>query len=285
MDRQCEALKDWDDEIHRALAHPIRRRIIECLQERNDLSFRELLKHVGVSNHGKLGFHIKALRGLVEREPSVKKYRLTDRGQLAGELILDIRFTIDRGGRDLAHEPTRYVRRLRFGDHAVLYYDTEDVKREITFPFLEAGLPKGEAVVYVVSEHKLDSESREIQRYGISADHFSTEAFTIMSADEWYLKKGKAQAKKIIANWQTLIKEKQKAGFTGVRGAGEMEVFFDNAKVKELLRCEAALGRQLAFDLCALCLYDTHRVDENQFVRLKKSHGHLISQDIALVTI
>jgi DNA-binding transcriptional ArsR family regulator len=284
MDTQGEVLKDWDDEIHRALAHPIRRRIIKCLQEKDALSFRELLKYIGISNHGKLGFHIKALRGLVEREPTMKKYRLTDRGQLAGELIWDIHFIIDRGGRDLAHEPTRYVRRLRFGDHAVLYYDTEDVKREISFSFLEAGLPKGEAVVYLVSEHKLDSESREIQRCGISADYFRTEAFTIMSADEWYLKKGKAQAKTIIANWETLIKEKQKAGFTGLRGAGEMEIFFDNAKVEELLRYEAALDRQLAFDLCALCLYDTHRVDENQFVQLKKSHGHLILQDIALVT-
>jgi len=277
-------LKDWDDEIHRALAHPIRRRIIECLQERNALSFRELLKYVAISNHGKLGFHIKALRDLVEREPSMKKYRLTDRGQLAGELIWDIRFTIDRGGRDLAHEPTRYVRRLRFGDHAVLFYDIEDVKREITFPFLEAGLPKGEAVVYLVPEHKLDSESREIQRYGISADYFRTEAFTIMSAEEWYLKKGKAQAKTIIANTLTLLKEKQKAGFKGLRGAGEMEVFFNYAKIKELLRYEAALGIQFPTNLCVLCLYDTHRVDENQFVQLKKSHSHLILQDIALVT-
>jgi len=277
-------LKDWDDEIHRALAHPIRRRIIECLQERNALSFRELLKYVAISNHGKLGFHIKALRDLVEREPSMKKYRLTDRGQLAGELIWDIRFTIDRGGRDLAHEPTRYVRRLRFGDHAILFYDIEDVKREITFPFLEAGLPKGEAVVYLVPEHKLDSESREIQRYGISADYFRTEAFTIMSADEWYLKKGRAQAKTIIANWETLLKEKQKAGFTGLRGAGEMEVFFDNAKIKELLKYEATLGRQLALDLCALCIYDANRLKEKQVIQLNKYHGHEIFKDIALVT-
>jgi len=282
MDRRGEILKDWDDEIHRALAHPIRRCIIECLQEGNALSFRELLKHVGIGNHGKLGFHIKALTGLVEREPSVGKYRLTDRGQLAGELIWDIRFIVDRGGRDLAHEPTRYVRHLRFGDHAILYYDTEDVKREISFSFLEAGLPKGEAIVYLVSEHRLDSEGREIQRHGISADHFRTGAFTIMSADEWYLKKGKAHAKTIIANWQTLLKQKQKAGFTGLRAAGEMEAFFDHAKTKELLRYEAALGRQLAFDVCGLCLYDTHRLEEQQIIKLKKCHGHEIFKDTAL---
>jgi len=277
-------LKDWDDQIHRALAHPIRRRIIECLQERN-LSFHELLKYVDTRNHGKLGFHIKALGGLVEREPSVKKYRLTDKGQLAGELIWDTRFTIARSGQDLPLKPARYARRLRLGDHAVLFYDTEDDMREITFPFLEARLLKGEAVVYVVSEHKLDSECREIQRYGINVDHFRKGTFTIMSADEWYLKKGKAQAETVIANWLTLTKEKQKVGFTGLCGATEMKVFFDYAKGEELLRYEAALGRYFAPNLCGLCLYDTHRLDENQFTQLNKSHGHSIFKGIALKTI
>jgi len=227
---------------------------------------------------------MRALRGLIEHDPSTKKYRLTDRGQVAGELIWDIRFIIARGGRDLANEPTRYVQRLGFGDHAVLYYDTEDVKREITFSFLEAGLPKGEAVVYLVSEHRLNSEVREIQRYGISGDYLRNGTFTLMSAYEWYLEKGKAQAKTIIANWEKLLKEKQKAGFKGLRGAGEMEVFFDNAKIKELLRYEAALGRQLALDLCALCLYDANRLEEKQFIQLNEYHGHEIFKDIALKT-
>jgi DNA-binding transcriptional ArsR family regulator len=80
MDRGNESLKDWDNGIYRALAHPIRRRIIECLQKKGALSFRELLKSVGLGNHGKLGFHIKALEELVERDPSKKRYRLTDRG-------------------------------------------------------------------------------------------------------------------------------------------------------------------------------------------------------------
>jgi DNA-binding transcriptional ArsR family regulator len=276
-----EALKNWDDQILRAVAHPVRRRIIESLREKNILSFNEMLEFVDIVNHGKLGFHLRALRGLVEREPSTNKYRLTDRGLLAGELIWDIRFIISRGGRDLAQEPTRYVRRLVFGDHALLLYDTEDVKREISFSFLEAGLPRSEAAVYLVPENKLDSENREIQRYGISADYFKNKAFTIMSGDEWYLKKGKARAETIIANWLELVKKKQKAGFKGVRAAAEMAVFFDHGKTDELLRYEAMLGRQLPFDICGLCLYKTNRLDEKQLTQLTKCHGHLISKDIA----
>jgi len=103
-----------------------------------------------------------------------------------------------------------------------------------------------------------------------------------MSAYEWYLKKGKAQAETIIANWRKLVNEKQKAGFTGLRGAGEMEVFFANSKSEELLRYEAALGRKFDFNLCALCLYDTEWIDETQVTQLNKYHGHRIFKDIAL---
>lgn len=280
-------MKEWDNEIHRALAHPIRRRILECLQK-NDLSFPELLKNVAVSNHGKLGFHLRALMmrpriGLVEQDASTRKYRLTDRGQLAGELIWDIRFAIERGGRDLVHEPTRYVRRLKFGDHAVLYYDTERAKREITFPFLEVGLSKGEAVVYVVSENEVDSESQALQRYGIGADYFGTEAFTIMSDDEWFMKEGKAQPNIIIDNWRAIAKEKQKAGFTGVRGAVEMKLMLNYSR-EQLLRLETMLGKQFTINLCEMCLYDVNRLEEKQVIQLNKCHGHEIFKDIALVT-
>ena len=105
-----------------------------------------------------------------------------------------------------------------------------------------------------------------------------------MSAHEWYLKKGKAQAKTLIDNLEKLREEKQKAGFTGLRSAGEMEIFFENAKIKELLRYEVALGRQLASNVCGLCLYDTQRLDEKQIVQLRKCHGHEIFKDIALKT-
>jgi len=62
-----------------------------------------------------------------------------------------------------------------------------------------------------------------------------------------------------------------------------MEVFLNYAKSKELLRYEAALGRQLPPNLCGLCLYDTRRLDEEQLIQLNNSHGHSIFKDIALI--
>lgn len=265
----------WNNEIHKALAHPIRRSILECLQNRN-LSFTQLLECTHTRNHGKIGFHLRVLSELVELEPSTGKYHLTDRGKLANELIRNIQFITTKGKR--GNRLIRYVTSLTLKDHAVLFYDTERFKRRILFPFLQTGLLKNQAVVYLVPEHRLDSESRGIQKFGI--DLQQNEAFTIMSAEKWYLKEGRAQAKTIIKNTRKLIKKKQKAGFTGIRGAAEMQAFFDHQKTKDLLKYEQTLGRKLALNLCALCLYNTKRLNENQFTQVINSHGHLISKDI-----
>jgi len=272
-------LNTWNNEIQRVMAHPIKRRIIECLEKEN-LSFTELLSKIGERNHGKFCHHLRMLKGFVELEHLKKKYRLTNRGRLLATCIQDFRFITSAGER-LA----RYVQSLRFGDHAVCLYDTEDFKRKISFPFLKAGLSKGEAVVYLLPEHKIDSEFREIQRYGVDFEYLPREGFTFMSTYEWYLKKGEARAKTINANWLELIREKKKAGFTGVRAAGEMTDFFDYAKTKELFEYEESLGRQLAFDFCGLCLYERNRLVEDQFIRACNYHGHLISKGIVGKTI
>lgn len=270
----------WDYQFQRAMSHPVNRKIIECLHDEN-LTFTELLNKVGDDgNHGKFGYHLRTLSEFVELEPTTKKYRLTDRGKLLVDVIHDFRFLTSRG-----KEAWKYTERLTIGDHAVALYDNDDFKRQISFPFLNAGLSRGEATVYVVSEDKLDSEIREIQKYGIDLDRLPTEAFTIMSANEWFLRKGKAKAKTIVTNWETLIHEKKKAGFAGVHAAGETAIFINDGKTEELMRYGEALGRQLAFDLCALCLYDKNILEEKYLTRVFNCHGHIISEDLLGKTI
>jgi hypothetical protein len=264
---------NWSNDIQRAMSHPMKRRIVECLHD-EDLSFAELLNKVSNGNHGKFGYHLRMLREFVALEPTTKKYCLTDRGKLLAEVIRNFR-SVASGG-----EAPRYAEQLKIGDHAYALYDNDDFKRKISFPFLQAGLSRDEAAVYIVSEDKLDSEVREIQKYGIDSDSLRKEAFSIMPAYEWYLRRGKAEAKTITTNWQMLIQQKKKAGFVGVHAAGEMSVFINNAKSKELLRYEESLGRQLVFDLCVLCLYDNNILEEEHVTRVFSCHGHILSKDL-----
>ena len=271
----------WDYDIHRAMSHCLNRKIIECLHDEN-LGFTELLNKVGDDgNHGRFGYHLRTLSGFVELEPTTKKYRLTDRGKLLADVIHDFRFLTSRG-----KDASRYAERLTIGDHAVALYDDDDFKRQISFPFLNAGLSRDEAAVYFVSEDKLESEIREIQKYGLDLDSLPNEAFTITSGIEWYVGKGGAKIKKtILTNWQILIQEKKKAGFTGVHVAGDATDFINTGLSEELLKFDELLGRQLVFDVCGLCLYDKNILEERYFTRVFHCHGHIISKNLLGKTV
>jgi hypothetical protein len=272
---------NWDYDIHRAMSHYMNRKIIECLHDEN-LGFTELLNKVGDDgNHGKFGYHLRTLSKFVELEPTTKKYRLTDRGELLANLIQDFRFMTSR-----RKEASRYAERLTIGDHAVALYGNESFKRQISFPFLNAGLSRGEAAVFFVSENKLDSEIREIQKYGIDLDSLPNGAFTITSGVEWYLGKGGAKNEKtFLSNLQMLIQEKKKAGFTGVHVAGEVTDFINAGLGEELLKYDELLGRHLVLDVCGLCLYDKNMLEERYIARVLNCHGHIISKDLLGKTV
>jgi hypothetical protein len=223
---------------------------------------------------------LRGLKEFVELELSTKKYRLTVKGRILARLIHDF-----RSAASMNQEYEKYAENLGFGDHAFALYGSEDFRRKVSLPFIRAGLTKGEAVMYLVTENKLDSEVREIQRCGIDSDELKKGALTIMSAHEWYIKRGKAHAETLVANWMKLIKEKEKAGFTGLRVAGETEVFFDYEKSQELVRYEELLGRQFTGNICALCLYSEGKLEKEQFVRVYKSHGHIIQEGIVGKTV
>jgi hypothetical protein len=262
------------------MTHPTNRRIIDSLHDQS-LSFTDLMNKVGNGDHGRFGYHLRMLREFVKLEPTTKKYRLTDEGKLLSAVIRDFRFLTSG-----ANEASRYAENLRIGDHAVALYDNDDFERQISFPFLKAGLSRGEAAVYFVSENRLDSEIREVQKYGIDLDSLPNEAFTITSGIEWYLGKEGAKTKRaIFTNWQTLIQEKKKAGFVGVHVAGEATDFMNAGLSEMLLEFDELLGRQLVFDVCGLCLYDKNTLDERYLIRIFKCHGHIISKDLIGKTV
>lgn len=272
-------LRTRNDKFLRAMSHPTKRKIIECLNEA-DLSFTEVLTIVGSTNHGKFGYHLRGLKEFVELELSTKKYRLTVKGRILARLIHDF-----RSAASMNQEYEKYAENLGFGDHAFALYGSEDFRRKVSLPFIRAGLTKGEAVMYLVTENRLDSEVREVQRCGIGSDRLKKGALTIMSSYEWYIASGKAHAETLVANLMKLIKEKEKAGFTGLRGVGEMEVFFDYGKSQELMRYEELLGRQYAGNVSGLCLYSEGKLGKGQSVRVYRSHGHIIQKGIMGKTV
>jgi DNA-binding transcriptional ArsR family regulator len=64
-------LNMWDGNTHRAMAHPVKRKIIESLRD-NDLSFTEILKSIGEIDRGKFGYHLRTLKGFIKVDATTK---------------------------------------------------------------------------------------------------------------------------------------------------------------------------------------------------------------------
>lgn len=108
-----------------ALSHPIRRRIIDSLTKK-DQPFVELMKSIDLNDHGQFGYHLRALRGFIRLHPSTKEYCLTNRGLLLSALISSYQYISL-----LNKQYEKYVRKLRMGDHAVAFFNSEDFKRGV----------------------------------------------------------------------------------------------------------------------------------------------------------
>ena len=71
----------------RVLVHPIRRRLLESLWEK-DRSFDELNRIC--SNHGRLGYHLRSMSEMVVRDPGRKVFRLTDEERMVWEWLVQV---------------------------------------------------------------------------------------------------------------------------------------------------------------------------------------------------
>jgi hypothetical protein len=84
--RKVKAVNVDLESLHKILRHPIRRKIVLKLHERQELAYVDLMNQLEVDNTGKLNYHLKILGDLVEKNGS-GKYRLTEKGELASQLL------------------------------------------------------------------------------------------------------------------------------------------------------------------------------------------------------
>lgn len=84
--RKVSALSVDLESLHKILRHPIRRKIVLELHERQESAYVDLMKLLEVENTGKLNYHLKILGDLIEKNEG-GKYRLTEKGELASQLL------------------------------------------------------------------------------------------------------------------------------------------------------------------------------------------------------
>jgi hypothetical protein len=72
--------------LHKILKDPTRRNIVLHLSKKGQLAYVELMNILEITNTGKINYHLKMLGNLIEKGED-GKYRLTERGQLASQML------------------------------------------------------------------------------------------------------------------------------------------------------------------------------------------------------
>lgn len=75
------------ESLHKILRHPIRRRIVLELHEKQEVAYIDLMRILEIENTGKLNYHLKIIGDLIEKSEN-GKYHLTEKGDLASQLLL-----------------------------------------------------------------------------------------------------------------------------------------------------------------------------------------------------
>lgn len=109
------------------------------------------------------------------------------------------------------------------GKHFYQFYKNSDDFFQVMIPFFQAGIEKGDACLWLVSEtigvacahQTAQSEIRQFK------DAVSSGQFEIFSGELWYLNKGMFDEAQAVFNAQNYLEKVKRAGFKCLRGAGD----------------------------------------------------------------
>lgn len=173
------------------------------------------------------------------------------------------------------------VKKSPKGVHMVLFYNSQKEKHQIIFPFIEHGLEKGEAIIYLSDEQSPRQIIEDMSTFGIDVNkHEKTGALKILKSEKWYVKNGTINKELVLKKWMKAFSDATKNGFCGLRVSGEPTYFFRHNILEPWMEYERSLPRTFDFPITAICRYKTRDLTSHNMsylLELVKIHSHTIT--------
>jgi len=151
---------------------------------------------------------------------------------------------------------------LKPGDHLCCIYETDDEHRIIITSFLQAGLKRGEKVLYIADARTAETVLGFLRNDGVDVDHYTAhEQLTILTHNDSCTRDGVFDPDRMIATLQAETERALAAGYAALRVSGEMTWALRGLSGSErLIEYEAKLNRFCPGSQClAICQYDRRR--------------------------
>lgn len=163
----------------------------------------------------------------------------------------------------------------------VLFYNSQKEKHQIVFPFIEYGLKKGEAIIYLSDEQSSKRTIKEMSAFGIDVHkQEKSGALKILNGDEWYVRNGSINKELVVKKWMKALADATKNGFSGLRISGEPTYFFKHDILEPWMEYERSLPRRFDFPLTVVCRYRTSDLASHNMsclLELVRIHSHTIT--------
>ena len=176
----------------------------------------------------------------------------------------------------------RILKHLKPRDHVILIYESREAKRNTLFSYVNKGLKKGEAAMYICSEETPDEIRSAMNQFGIDVEKYEEQgALGILPYTEMYIKDGVFNLDEVMAIWTKTYDEAISRGFDGMRVTGEMSCFINHNLVEELIEYEHALHTVLDIPMMAICAYNSEALTKVEnpidvYSELVKAHAKVL---------
>ncbi len=165
------------------------------------------------------------------------------------------------------------IHQIRVGGHYYQFYKTQEDYIHISLSYIYAGLKKGDACLWLVSDAmgKERAEKEFLSVYPDATGYLVSHQLQIKSAQSWYLTRGCFNLPQALENARTFLGEAFRRDFACVRGIGDVGAIPDEDWMSLWEYEEKLHSMMLQTPLIAVCAYpiqrcsiaDTHRIIES----------------------
>jgi sugar-specific transcriptional regulator TrmB len=172
--------------------------------------------------------------------------------------------------------------------HRILLYKSQDVEHKVLFNFLRERIDADYLVLYVCSQDCIKDTKNAMQEFGFDKKQIDeAKNLRVLDWNRWMLNDGEFSIEKAIDVWDDLYFEAQDLGFKGIGVAADMQFFFDNEMIEEMLEYEKQIQKVVGGQIELKCAYNEKSILANEnplylYGRLIGYHTAVLSEEKSL---
>lgn len=163
--------------------------------------------------------------------------------------------------------------------HMCAFVDSREQQYEILLPFLREGLECRECLLNIVAPERRADHVLRLRGAGIDPGALSGAGqLQLLTFDDAYLKDGYFSAERMLAMVEAALEGARSAGFSGMRGYGEMDWALTGLPgTEELIEYESRVNHIIPrFNDPLVCVYDVNKFSGRVVTDILSTHPKVI---------